>query len=159
MTDIDSYQHSSFLIERLRKLHVVEIRTLFAVDLPKDVCSFGKIKLESITTSHNLRRHPILLENFFKHLVIVLSLQYDHDHTRMFELTRTHHILNQPFFELFSVLFFTEFNPVRFLNLYFQLYRGFNHSLIDFICKLEGSVVIFIDKNPFTCQEMSSICD
>jgi len=37
VTDIDSYQHSSFLIERLRKLHVVEIRTLFAVDLPKNV--------------------------------------------------------------------------------------------------------------------------
>ena len=96
MTNVNANQHSALLAQNIWELHSVEISTCFTVDLTQNVSGLREIELEtSPPDSHNLRRHSVLLENFFEHCVIGLSIKHDNDHTGMLELAIRHHVLNE----------------------------------------------------------------
>lgn len=74
MTNIDTDEHCSLLIQNLGELKLVQVATCFAVHLPDNVGSFGETELVTITVGDNLRGDAILKHNFFEHLIVVLSL-------------------------------------------------------------------------------------
>jgi len=95
VTNVNANQHSALLAQNIWELHSVEISTCFTVDLTQNISGLREIELKTISDSHYLRRHSVLLENFFEHCVIVLSIEHDNDHAGMLELAIRHHVLNE----------------------------------------------------------------
>ena len=151
MADIDANQHGPLLFDCLRELHAEKVTANLRIDLSENVGGLRKIEGTAVATSDDLRRHLVLLEDFFESSIVALVAKYRDADQRMSEDTLlVDHVVSQLFSKLVLVVLVVEFDPVRLLNDNLKLLGRFDKVSVDVVRNLiVGAIlVVLVDHDP-----------